>query len=79
MDFEFLKQYFLWDLVIFACLVALVLLGWGIYKLIKRKKFSKSLNVKDEEFLHRVEKVLDIKKTDEGIVVHGDVIVNPKK
>jgi len=80
MDFEFLKQYFLWDLVIFICLVTLVLLGWGVYKLIRRKNFSKKIrNSKDEELLHRIEQVLDIKKVEDGIMVYGDVIINPKK
>lgn len=80
MDFEFLKQYFLWDLVIFVCLVTLVLLGWGVYKLIRRKNLSKKIrNSKDEELLHRIEQVLDIKKVEDGIMVYGDVIINSKK
>ena len=71
MDFEFLKQYFLWDLTFFVVGVALLLVGYGIYKLVKKKpKVGKS----DEEFLRRIEKVLDIEKRDDGIYVHGDVV-----
>ena len=78
MDFEFLKQYFLWELVFFVVGVALLLIGYGIYKLVKKGKPKVSKN--DEEFLRRIEKVLDIEKRDDGIYVYGDVVVqNPKE
>ena len=75
MSFEFLKQYFLWELAFFAVGVALVFLGWAIWKLVKSNKEDKP---RKSRFLRRIEKALDIEKVEDGIMVYGDVIINPK-
>lgn len=76
MDFEFLKQYFLWELAFFAVGVALVFIGWAVWKLVKSHKEGKP---RKSRFLRRIEKALDIEKVEDGIMVYGDVIINPKK
>lgn len=76
MDFEFLKQYFLWELAFFAVSVALVFIGWAVWKLVKSHKGDKP---RKSRFLRRIEKALDIEKVKDGIMVYGDVIINPKK
>ena len=42
MDFEFLKQYFLWELAFFAMGVVLVFIGWAIWKLVKSQRAGSS-------------------------------------
>lgn len=76
MSFEFLKQYFLWELAFFAVGVVLVFIGWAIWKLVKSHKEDKP---RKSRFLRRIEKALDIEKVEDGITVYGDVIINPKK
>lgn len=76
MDFEFLKQYFLWELAFFAAGVALVFIGWAVWKLVKSHKEDKP---RKSRFLRRIEKALDIEKKDDGIYVHGDLACVDKK
>ena len=76
MDLEFLKQYLLWELAFFAVGVALVFIGWAVWKLVKYHKEDKP---RKSRFLRRIEKALDIEKVEDGIMVYGDVIINPKK
>lgn len=73
MSIEFLKQSLFWDFAFFFAGVALVLIGWCIWKIIERSKGGKS------RFLRRIEKALDIEKKDDGIYVHGDLACVDKK